>query len=326
MANIKDVARIAGVGIATVSRVINNSGYVKEETRLKIESVIREIGYLPNEIARSMTKQRSYIVAFVLPENRHIFFSELLFQLEATLFKHGYKVMLCNSSESIEKELFFLDMLRNSKVDALILLTNNDVEKYLSKDLSLVSFDRRFKDVPFVASDNYHGGVLAAKKLYELGCKKFMFIGDDAQGENTEVTTEVTKRRVGFIEYLNSVGVTDIINIEYPLKGYHLGDEELYDMIKNHLDVDGIFAVCDAVASSLVRVLENNGKQVPLDCKVIGFDGERSALNLGKNITSISQDTKKIAEAFTDIILKYENNEEIENLIIPVELLDGDTT
>jgi DNA-binding LacI/PurR family transcriptional regulator len=86
MANIKEVAKKAGVGIATVSRVINNSGYVKKETREKIEKVIKDINYMPNEIARSMTRQKNNIVAFILPNSTHLFFGELLYYVEEELF------------------------------------------------------------------------------------------------------------------------------------------------------------------------------------------------------------------------------------------------
>ena len=233
MPNIKDVARQAGVGIATVSRVLNNSGYVKKETRKKIEKIIKEINYIPNEIARSMTRQKNNIVAFIIPNSTHLFFGELLYHVEEELYKYGYKLMICNSSEKLEKEIIYLDMLKNNRVDAVILLTNNDIEKYLDKKLPLISFDRRFKDVPFVASDNYEGGVLAAKRLIEIGCTKLMFIGDDAQGDLTPVMTEVSKRRIGFSEYLAKKGVTDIVNIEYPLGNYIYIPEDIHKVIRN---------------------------------------------------------------------------------------------
>lgn len=325
MANIKDVAKQAGVGIATVSRVINNSGYVKAETRERIEKVIKEINYMPNEIARSMTLQKNNIVAFVLPNSTHLFFSELLYHVEQELFEYGYKVMVCNSSEQLDKELVYLDMLKNNRVDALILLTNNDIEKYLDKDLRIISFDRRFEGIPYVASDNYAGGVMAAKRLLELGCKNFMFIGDDAQGDTTPVITEVTKRRYGFKEYLHSVGVEDVLNIEYPLGDYFISTEEVHNMIYNHLDVDGIFTISDAVAWAVIKELEKNGRRVPEDVKVIGFDGGRSFINLGKRITSIGQDPKLIAKALGESISNFYHKSEVEDKIIPIYFSEGET-
>lgn len=325
MANMKDVARLAGCGIATVSRVINKSGYVKKETREKVEKVIEKLGYQPNEIARSMTKQKNHIVAFILPNSKHLFFGELLYHVEDELFEHGYKLMLCNSSEQIEKEIVYLDMLKNNRVDAVILLTNNDVEKYLNKDLPIVSFDRYFDNVPFVASDNYQGGVLAAKRLLKHGCKNIMFIGDDAQGEHTNVKTDVSKRRKGFIETLEKGNVKNIYNLEYPLKNYFVSEDQFQELLDPYKNLDGVFCISDSVAYTVIKVLQSKGKKVPEDVKVIGYDGGRTFNNLGMKITSINQDPYKLALAIKDLLLNFDIKHRNKSIIVPVEISEGDT-
>ncbi len=325
MANIKDVAKKAGVGIATVSRVINHSGYVKKETREKIEKVIKELNYQPNEIARSMTLQKNHIIAFILPNSKHLFFGELLYHVEEELFRYGYKLMLCNSSEQLEKEIVYLDMLNNNRVDGIILLTNNDVEKYLNNNLPIISFDRYFDDIPYVASDNYHGGVLAAERLLKHNCKNIMFIGDDAQGEHTEVKTDVSKRRIGFLEHLAKKNFTNVINLEYPLKNYFVTVEQFTELLAPYPDVDGIFCISDAVAYTVIQVLEKRGKRVPEDVKVIGYDGGRTFNNLGKRITSIEQDPEKIAIAIRKLLIDYDINDTHKKIIIPVKIQEGDT-
>lgn len=325
MASIIDVAKKASVGIATVSRVINNSGYVKKETRDKIEKVIEEIGYVPNEIARSMTLQKNNIVAFILPNTTHLFFGELLYFVEEELFKSGYKMMLCNSSERLEKEIAYIDLLKKNRVDAIILLTNNDVEPYLDKTLPILSFDRKFDDLPFVASDNYHGGVLAARHLIKKQCKNIVFIGDDAQGVNTKVQTEVSKRRLGFLDELKRHQITNVLNIEYPLGNYIYIPEYVTEIIDAHPEIDGIFCISDSVAAVVIRHLEKIGKRVPEDVKVIGFDGGRSFNNLGKRITSIGQSPKLIAEAISQVIHNYYDKKTVSSLIVPIYFQEGDT-
>jgi DNA-binding LacI/PurR family transcriptional regulator len=325
MASIIDVAKKAGVGIATVSRVINNSGYVKKETRDKIEKVIEEIGYVPNEIARSMTLQKNSIVAFILPNTTHLFFGELLYFVEEELFKSGYKMMLCNSSERLEKEIAYIDLLKKNRVDAIILLTNNDVEPYLDKTLPILSFDRKFDDLPFVASDNYHGGVLAARHLIKKQCKNIVFIGDDAQGVNTKVQTEVSKRRIGFFDELKRNHITNVLNIEYPLGNYIYIPEYVTEIIDAHPEIDGIFCISDSVAAVVIRHLEKIGKRVPEDVKVIGFDGGRSFNNLGKRITSIGQSPKLIAEAISQVIHNYYDKKTVSSVIVPIYFQEGDT-
>ncbi len=326
MATIIDVAKKAGVGIATVSRVINKSGYVKQETREKIERVIKEIGYVSNEIARSMTLQRNNIVAFVLPDCLHFFFGELLYHVEQELYQKGYKLMVCNSSEQLEKEIVYIDMLKTNRVDAIILLTNNDIEPYLDKSFPIVSFDRKFKDVPFVASDNYMGGVSAARHLIDKGCKHFMFIGDDAQGDKTPVQTEVSKRRLGYLDELKRNGIEEVIQIEYPLGNYLYLPEYVHQIIADHPEVDGIFAISDVVAAEVIFNIEKGGRNVPDDVKVVGYDGGRSYFKLGKRITSISQSPELIAQAIVSIILRLVNDQSSESVITPVTINLGETT
>ena len=325
MATIIDIAKKAGVGIATVSRVINHSGYVKKETREKVEQVIRDVGFVSNEIAKSMALQKNNIVAFLLPNSTHLFFGELIDSVEKELYRHGFMLMLCNSSERLEKEIVYVEMLKKSRVDGLIMLTNNDIEPFLAKEFPIVSFDRWFEGVPFVASDNYAGGVMAARYLLEQGCRNFMFIGDDAQGEHTQVHTEVSKRRQGFIEELHKHNIESIINIEYPLGDYNYVPESVYQTVVDHPEVDAIFANNDNIAAEVVRHLEAHERAVPSEVKVIGFDGGRGGYHLTKTITSIAQDPDRIAIALVEAIIARLNGEHAPNTIIPVFFAKGDT-
>ncbi|MGB0202953.1 MAG: LacI family DNA-binding transcriptional regulator [Acholeplasmataceae bacterium] len=327
MPSIKDVALKAGVGIATVSRVINQSGYVKEATRIKIEKVIKELEFKPNEIARSMTQQKNRIAAFILPNTKHLFFGELLFEVESALYEKNYKLMVCNSSEQLEKELIYIDMLKSNRVDSMILLTNNDIEEHLDKKYRIISFDRIFEGIPCVASDNYTGGKLAAEHLIERGARKFMFIGDDQQGSHTIVKTEVSKRRLAFKETLKKHGYTHLIEVEYPLGNYIDIPDDVQEQVLKHHEVDGIFCISDTVAARVIKTIESSGKRVPEDVKVIGYDGGRSFLNLGKSITSIDQQPQLSAKAIVNIIDQYYNDHEIEPIIItPVKLIVGEST
>jgi len=234
--------------------------------------------------------------------------------------------MVCNSSEQLEKEIVYIDMLKTNRVDAIILLTNNDIEPYLDKSFPIVSFDRKFKDVPFVASDNYMGGVSAARHLIDKGCKHFMFIGDDAQGDKTPVQTEVSKRRLGYLDELKRNGIEEVIQIEYPLGNYLYLPEYVHQIIADHPEVDGIFAISDVVAAEVIFNIEKGGRNVPDDVKVVGYDGGRSYFKLGKRITSISQSPELIAQAIVSIILRLVNDQSSESVITPVTINLGETT
>ena len=158
----------------------------------------------------------------------------------------------------------------------------------------------------------------------EQGCDKFMFIGDDAQGELTPVVTEVTKRRIGFITYLNDRGY-EVVVVEYPLGNYLIEGKNIENDIIKHSDVNGIFAISDAVAYATINVLESIGKDVPNDVKVIGFDGGRDFLNFGKKITSIGQSPELIAKAIFNSVQSFYEKTETKDIIVPIFFSDGDT-
>lgn len=120
MAGIKDVAKRARVGVGTVSRMINNSGYVADETREKIEIAMKELNYTPNELARNLYHKRSGIIAVVVPSITSPFFSEFLNSVEAELYEAGYKMMVCNTVKAKNAEMEYLDMLNRHIVDGII--------------------------------------------------------------------------------------------------------------------------------------------------------------------------------------------------------------
>lgn len=325
MANIKDVAKLAEVGIGTVSRVLNNSGYVKKSTRERVERAVLELGYFPNEIARNMTHQLTNIVAFILPNSRLAFFSDLIFYVEKSLYEHGYKLMVCNSGANRQKEIDYISMLKRNQVDGIIFLTSNDIEKEIDSSLPMVSFDRHFDHIPLVACDNYFGGQMAAQKLLTRHPHKLLFIGDNAQGEHTSIETEVTKRRKGFVDYLDTYGFSNYVIVEYPLGDSTIPKEYIHQIVEQHQDVDGIFAISDSVASVVLRELINLGKRIPEDVAVIGFDGINSNLNIGKQLTSISQPTALIGEALVTSLIHKFRGESTKSIILPVGFVPGET-
>lgn len=326
MINIKEIAKKANVGIGTVSRVINNSGYVAAKTRERVERVIQETGYQSNEIARSMSRQHNNIVAFLLPNSTHYFFGSLIHEVEKELYRNGYHLMLCQSSEQLDKEIIYIDLLKKKRVDGIILLSNNDIEEYLDEMMPIVTFDRKFDYFPYVASDNYQGGVLAAQCLISKGCTSFAFIGDDAQGEYTSVQTEVSNRRKGFLEELKKQGIDEVLNIEYPLGDYNYVPEIVYQTVLDNQDINGIFCNNDNIAAELVIHLEKNNRRVPEDVKVIGFDGGEYGFNLGRSITSIAQDTHELSIALVKTLIDRMANKTTKNKLIPVSLSAGETT
>lgn len=140
--------------IAQYKRCCGFSG-VKPKTREKVLSAIRQLNYIPNEVARNFKMQKSTMVALLLPSIWHPFFSELAYYIEDELDREGFKLMLCNSGGKPEKELYYIDMLNQNKVAGIIGISYNDIDDSVSTDIPIISIDRHFaKKITCVTSDN----------------------------------------------------------------------------------------------------------------------------------------------------------------------------
>ena len=172
MASIRDVAKQAGVGVGTVSRALNGTGYVSPDTKKKIEKAAEKLGYTPNELARNLYRNRTGIVGVMVPDLDHPFFSCLAKHIEMELYRQGYKTMICNTIGISDRERDYLDMLDRNIVDGIITAAHSlDEEEYLKQKKPIVSVDREFgPGIPLIGSDHAMGGRMAAELLLKNGC------------------------------------------------------------------------------------------------------------------------------------------------------------
>ena len=321
MATMKDVAKLAGVGVGTVSRVINKNESVKESTRLKVEKAIKELNYTPNEIARTLKISQSKTIALILPTIWHPFFSEIAYYTEENVSKRGFKMILCNSSSKKEKEIEYLDMLKQNKVDGIIAITYNDIDRYVSSNLPIVSIDRHFSEgVAYVTSDNYNGGKLAVNKLIENGCKKIAFMGT-----HNERNTDVDNRRKGFEEESISK------NIEYKIFDEIETEQDLEDkmekFLRQNINIDGIFTINDFFGLRVIKILEKLNKKIPKDIKFIGYDGVKMSYEQDFIMSTIRQPVEQMAKEAVEMLFKMiEGDYTSKKVKLPVYYIKGDTT
>ena len=321
MATMKDVAKLAGVGVGTVSRVINKNESVKESTRLKVEKAIKELNYTPNEIARTLKISQSKTIALILPTIWHPFFSELAYYTEENVSKRGFKMILCNSSSKKEKEIEYLDMLKQNKVDGIIAITYNDIDRYVSSNLPIVSIDRHFSEgVAYVTSDNYNGGKLAVNKLIENGCKKIAFMGT-----HNERNTDVDNRRKGFEE--ESIAK----NIEYKIFDEIETEQDLEDkmekFLRQNINIDGIFTINDFFGLRVIKILETLNKLILKEIKFIGYDGVKMSYEQDFIMSTIRQPVEQMAKEAVEMLFKMiEGDYTSKKVKLPVYYIKGDTT
>ena len=325
MATIVDVAKLAGVTPTTVSRVINNRGYISEKTRNKVNEAMDQLGYQPNEIARSLTKQKSNTIGVIVPHISHPYFAKLISNLENEASKNGYKIILCNSKEKAEKEKQYLDMCKSNRVAGIILCSGNvESNKINTGNIPVVLLEKNFEEGKLgIQCDNYQGGKLSTEHLIKCGCKKLLHfsgvIDEDMPADN---------REKAFIDICNEN------NIKYFIKKYDINtynEMNYYAYIKDTLreikNIDGIFASSDLIAAQVIQVCNELSVRIPQDIKLVGFDDVEISKLTTPTITTIHQPIKEMAKLAIELIdSKYKNLEVNDKTILPIELIIRNST
>jgi len=325
MATIKDVAERAGITVTTVSRVLNNRGYISEKTRQKVNDVMKELDYQPNEIARALFRKKSNLIGLIVPNVAHPFFAELTSGIEYYAYENGYKILICNSYGDSVKEKDYIDMLKRNQVDGIIMGSHTlEISDYLNLGRPIVSIDRCLSDnIPYIASDNYNGGVLATNLLIERGCKKLAHISGPLI-----LNTPANKRFQAFIDVSTQKNINHVV-VETRLNSFEI---EEYNKLINKLfadypDIDGVFASSDILATVVINVAKSLDIEIPRDLKVVGYDDTNIAALISPSLTTIRQPIKEIGErAIKSIIDQLEKNPIKYENILPVELIVRRTT
>ena len=317
----KDVAKLAGVSVGTVSRVINGKSGLKPVTLTKVNAAISELNSVPDAYARGMKTSKTDTIALIIPTIWHPFFSEFAFYVETALSEKNYKLLLCNTNGA-KKDLEYITMLQQNKVDGIIAITYNPIEDYLASSIPFVSIDRSYseKDIVWISSDNKRGGKLAAEKLLEKGCQNFAFVGS----HNT-TSNETKNRRRYFEKTVREAGkVCHIFDLEEPYEHFQ---EQLELFLLRHPDLDGIFTVNDYKALDTIAILEKMGKGIPEDIQIIGYDGIRYGEEREYPLSTIKQPLEDMAKKSVEVLVSIiEGQPHASQIVLPISYIEGKTT
>ena len=326
MSSIQEVAKKAGVGVGTVSRVINDSGYVSEKTRKKVEEVIEELNYKPNELARNLFRNRTNIVAVITPAIGNPYYATLCSEVENRLRKYGYKTMLCNTIGEATNEEAYLEMLERNMVDGIITGTHTlNYSSYKKIKGPIVGFDtpKLNDDILIVTVDHEKGGKLAAKALIESGCKEVL--------QFTDATTKnypFIKRNKAFAKEIKKAGLicreykSNMDNFEEKFIQENI--DEAFSMYPN---VDGVFAT-DTHALLYMKKALSMEKRVPQDLKVVAYDGTFILNTAYPSPSAIVQPIDKLAKVAVDSLHAIINGEKVDRntKVLDIEFRQGMTT
>lgn len=318
---IRDVAKKANVSVATVSRVINNKGYVHEETRTTVLKAIDELGFEPNQLARSLTNHRSMMLGVIVPHVGTTFYGQLIEGIEQAALSYGYKTMLCNTQDNDNREIDYLKIFEQFSVEGIIVASNiKNKDKLSSLNIPIISVDHLLsEDIPSVTSNNEKGGELAAKKLIESGAKNFLLL----RGPSFLITSQ--ERTKGFLEVLEEHECT------YEIHDFDLIEpdaEYIYQYIKSNPHIDAIFAMSDTLALIALGCLQKLGRKVPEEVQLIGYDDAPFTKWTNPGISTITQSVKFMGSETVNTLIKIIKNEELphKHRLIDVRLKTRETT
>ncbi|CUL86694.1 LacI family DNA-binding transcriptional regulator [Listeria monocytogenes] len=324
--SIKDIAKLSGVSVATVSRVINDNGRFSEETREKVLAVIKETNYQMNFSAKSLRMNKSFSVGILVPDISNYFFSSVVQQIEAILFDQGYSTIICNTGRNLDKEMAYLNMLESKMVDGLIVISGADEFgfKYTNAEngIPYVCIDRQpkdKKDTIFISSNHYQGAFEATEALIHAGVKSPVIFMHSRQSSSAK------ERLKGFQDALKKNNIRynpDVSKFTVDLQ-IHNYQKSIITFVNEVTTMDGIFAINDNIALELLNLLPTIGKKIPNDIKVIGFDDTPQCNYTVPKLSSVKQNIPKIAQITVDnliTIIKNPKQKKRITEIVPVEL------
>lgn len=325
MATLKDVAELAGVTVTTVSRVLNNRGYISDKTRQAVYEAMKRLDYRPNELARSLSKRRTNVIGVIVPSVAHPYFCRVVSFLEQEAARHGYKIMLCNSFHQREKEIEYIDMLKSNKVAAIVLCSRTpDIGAYLDMSLPVVTYERTEEgNVSAVSCDNYQGGTLATRHLIGKGCRRLAHISG-----SSEVHMPADQRCAAFLDVCREYNLTgkvfDTAEAQFLSMDY---GAFLDRILMENPELDGVFASSDVIAAQLVQACARCGRRVPEDIKVVGFDDVDIAALTTPPITTIRQPVEQMCSfAVRTILQQLEQGCTAVKTVLGVTLVERGTT
>ncbi|WP_283679612.1 LacI family DNA-binding transcriptional regulator [Lentilactobacillus sp. Marseille-Q4993] len=309
---LQDVAKLAGVSVTTVSRVINNYGSLSDKTIKKVHDAMAELNYHPNALARAMQGKSSKFVGLIIPNLTNPFFAELVNAIQLKLFEKGYKTIIASSAENETIEHEYLGMLQANQVDGIISSSHNlGIDEYQRITAPIVSFDRYLADnIPIVSADNYAGGKLAAEFMVKRGMKRVAVMVDE------DTSTSPTLMRVqGAVDVFTAAG------IDYTPVDLHR--ETIQSLFPG--DFDAVIASNDMAATEIAETVLAAGRKPYDDFLITGYDGSELMRRLSPRLPTIVQPISAIADRLIETLLAQMNNETLsETEPLPVKFVEGE--
>jgi LacI family transcriptional regulator len=307
---IKDIAKILGISISTVSRALKSHPDISADTRNQVKDLARKLNYEPNALAMNLRRNKTNTLGVIIPEIVHHFFSSVISGIEDIAYDRGYNVMVCQSNELYEREVINSQALLSNRVDGVLISVSKTTHEFdhfrnfSNQGIPMVFFDRICPEIicDRVITNDEGGAFLAIEHLISTGCKKI------AHFSATQNLLIGQGRLAGYQRALKQYQRTYDPSLVLQCDTRELALEKTARFMMEHPDVDGIFAVNDSTAIATMQVIQKMGKNVPLDVSVIGFGDGPNALIACPPLSTVEQKGYEMGtEAIKLLVHKIEN-------------------
>lgn len=306
MASMNEVAKRAGVSIATVSRVLNNSESVNESTRLKILKAIKDLKYQPSRVAKRLRSKSvsSNLLGVLIPDIQNPFYVDVMRGIEDVAYRHNYAIIMCNYGQDEKKEIMYLDILKSEAIDGLIAAPVNENDQRLKsiiKDgLPVVCVDRGLSgiDVDIVWVNNEEGAYAAVNHLVKSGYRRIAYISGLPSIPSSRM------REKGYRRALADAGTEMEEIVKYGNSSYDSGVELCAELLDLPNPPDAFFTGNNLITLGALETIHKRKKRIPEDVAIIGFDDMFWASSLNPALTAVRQPAYEIGKRAGELLIQ----------------------
>ena len=328
---IKDIARISGCAVSTVSRALNDHPDVNPETKERICRIVKEYNYCPNRNAKFLKQSSGKNVLLIAKGNVNLFFTPILEQLQSSAGKKGLSVTVSYISENDNEITEAFRLCEEMKPIGIIFLGGNvcifqrDFSKLTIPCVLCTAYAGKlgFENLSSVSVNDFQGGKAAAAKLCELGHRRIGILSGDNKSAGP-----FCERFSGICNALSEYGINEAERFtEICEFSFRSAYEKAYKLILEHRDLTAVIAMSDIIAIGAVRAFCDMKLKIPDDISVIGFDGLELADFYTPRITTFHQPVEKLADISVKMLVEMiENNDEASHILLDAEYVSGETT
>jgi LacI family transcriptional regulator len=323
---------VAGVSIATVSRVMNGNYFVSDELHARVQKAVDELDYQPNAVARGLRRQETLTIGVLMPKLNDSFFSTFGYAVEKMLFANNYRTVFCSTETTQEKETAYVNNLLQQRVDGVIMFpseqSQENVKRLLNEGIPVILVERELPNLPTdqVLVSNYNGGYQGIQHLLELGHRE---IGVISSGANQ---APMCHRFQGVMDTFKEAGITPrpehILAVDSAESRFEIGYQNTLHMFQQAARPTAIFALTDEIAVGALHATAELAIKVPDELSIIGFDNISLAAFVIPALTTVAQPIAQLGQTAAEMLLrKLQNaNDRVEKITLETSVIVRQST